>query len=69
MFKSQILERSEVESETLESQRLKFWKSRSQCRINNSSKYSNCYGPRVFGGRAVLYVKLFLIYAKLDIGM
>jgi len=28
-----------------------------QCRINNSSKSNNCYGPRAFGGPAVLCVK------------
>jgi len=28
-------------------------KHQDQCRINNSSKCSNCYGPRAFGGPAV----------------
>jgi len=32
-----------------------------QCRINNDSKCSNCYGPRAFGGPAVLRVK-FVLY-------
>ena len=32
-----------------------------QCRINNGSKCSNCYGPRAFGGLAVLCVK-FVLY-------
>jgi len=34
----------------------------SQCRINNSSKCSNCYGPRVFGGPAVFCNKSYLLY-------
>ena len=32
-----------------------------QCRINNSSKCSNCYQPRAFGGPAVLCLK-FVLY-------
>jgi len=32
-----------------------------QCRINNSSKCSNCYGPRAFGGPAVLCIEFFVI--------
>jgi len=33
-----------------------------QCRINNSSKCSNCYGPRVFGGPAVFCNKTYLLH-------
>jgi len=32
----------------------------SLCRINNSSKCSNCYGPRAFGGPAVFCNKSYL---------
>ena len=32
-----------------------------QCRINNSSKCSNCCIPRAFGGPAVLVLNLFFI--------
>jgi len=32
------------------------------CRINNSSKCSNCYGPRAFGDPAALCVKVFHHY-------
>jgi len=35
-----------------------------QCRINNSSKCSNCYGPRAFGGPAVLCVKCVLYHMQ-----
>jgi len=31
---------------------------------DNSSKCSNCYGPRAFGGPVVLCVKLFLFYMQ-----
>jgi len=33
-----------------------------QCRINNSSKCSNCFRPRAFGGPAVFCDKLYLLY-------
>ena len=35
-----------------------------QCGINNSSICSNCYGPRAFGGPAVLCVKFGLYYMQ-----
>jgi len=35
-----------------------------QCRINNSSKCSNCYGARAFGGPAVLRFTFFFIICK-----
>ena len=33
-----------------------------QCRINNSSKSSNCYGPRAFGGPEVFCNKSDLLH-------
>jgi len=42
--------------------RLPLW----QCRINNSSKFNNCYGPRASGGPAVFCVK-FVFYCMMDI--
>jgi len=33
-----------------------------QCRINNSSKCSDCYGPRAFGGPAVFCNKSYLLH-------
>ena len=33
-----------------------------QCRINNSSKCSNCHGPRTIGGPAVFYNKSYLLH-------
>ena len=33
-----------------------------QCRIKNSSKCSNCYGPRAFGGSAVFSNKCYLLH-------
>ena len=38
-----------------------------QCRINNSSKCSNCYGPRAFGGSAVLCAEAVFYHARVDI--
>jgi len=38
------------------------WFCNGQSRINNSSKCSNCYGPRAFGDPAVRCVKFFLLY-------
>ena len=35
-----------------------------QCQINNSSKCSNCYGPRAFGGRAVHCLQCVLCYMQ-----
>jgi len=37
-----------------------------QCRINNSSKCSNCYGPRAFGGPAVFCNKSCLLHYVYD---
>ena len=36
----------------------------SQCRSNNSSKRSNCYGPRVFGGSRSSAINLiyYIVY-------
>ena len=36
-----------------------------QCRINNSSRCSNCYGPRAFGGPAVFCNKSYLLHYKI----
>jgi len=39
-----------------------------QCRINNSSNCSNCYGPRAFGSTALFCVKFVFYYnARVDI--
>ena len=35
-----------------------------QCRINNSSKCSNCYGLRTFGDPALICVKFVLLYMQ-----
>jgi len=35
-----------------------------QCRINNNSKCSNCYGPHAFGGPTVLCAKFVLYYMQ-----
>ena len=40
----------------------KIWIHCWQCRINNSSKCNNCYGPRAFGGSAVFCNKSFLLH-------
>jgi len=46
----------------IHNQYLKSNSSLPQCRINNSSKCSNCYGPRAFGGPAVFCNKTCLLH-------
>jgi len=36
-----------------------------QCRINNSSRCSNCYWPRALEGPAVFCIKFYLLQYKI----